>query len=185
MALGSGRALAAPRTGASIGGMKTDLSHLPEHKREELADVTRVIRETVDPEMVILFGSHARGDWVEDERTGYVSDYDILIVTIPKSAEGGSNSLPKRVEKEVAAALRHRDVNAIAHDQLPIYADSVNAYGVLMRRLVGRLVSNRVRIQDHHVGTITCFELPPVRPAQLLRRQPAHLPYCFFQRDDI
>jgi predicted nucleotidyltransferase/HEPN domain-containing protein len=96
--------------------MKTDLSHLPEDKREELADIARVVREAVDPEMVILFGSHARGDWVEDEVTGYVSDYDILIVTRPKHEEGGSNRLPERVESQVAEALRHRNVNAIAHD---------------------------------------------------------------------
>ena len=38
-------------------------------------------------QMVILFGSHARGDWVEDryEQDGrvyeYMSDYDILVVT--------------------------------------------------------------------------------------------------------
>ena len=30
--------------------------------------------------MVVLFGSHARGDWVEDPETGYRSDYDLLVV---------------------------------------------------------------------------------------------------------
>jgi len=30
--------------------------------------------------MLILFGSHARGDWVEVAETGYKSDYDFLIV---------------------------------------------------------------------------------------------------------
>ena len=29
---------------------------------------------------MILFASHARGDWVEDAETGYKSDYDFLVV---------------------------------------------------------------------------------------------------------
>ncbi len=29
---------------------------------------------------VILFGSYARGDWVDDPIGGYVSDYDLLVV---------------------------------------------------------------------------------------------------------
>ncbi|TLV03764.1 HEPN domain-containing protein [Dyadobacter luticola] len=72
--------------------MKTSLSHLPDHKQEELKELTEIIVEKVPAEMVILFGSHARGDWVEDyqEKTEYVSDYDILVVTRDrKSAKDG------------------------------------------------------------------------------------------------
>jgi HEPN domain-containing protein/predicted nucleotidyltransferase len=63
--------------------LKTTLSHLPEDKQDELETLTKVIVEKVPAEMVILFGSHARGDWVEDfqENTEYVSDYDILVIT--------------------------------------------------------------------------------------------------------
>jgi HEPN domain-containing protein/predicted nucleotidyltransferase len=63
--------------------MKTTLSHLPDDKQEELETLTKVIVEKVPAEMVILFGSHARGDWVEDiQKTyEYVSDYDILVIT--------------------------------------------------------------------------------------------------------
>jgi predicted nucleotidyltransferase len=41
----------------------------------------------VDPEKVILFGSHATGRWVEHRDTEggityeYISDYDILVIT--------------------------------------------------------------------------------------------------------
>lgn len=72
--------------------MKTSLSHLPDHKQEELTALTRIITENTPAEMVILFGSHARGDWVEDfqENTEYVSDYDILVITNDrKSAKDG------------------------------------------------------------------------------------------------
>lgn len=30
--------------------------------------------------MIILFGSHARGDWVRDFQTGYRSDFDLLVL---------------------------------------------------------------------------------------------------------
>ena len=95
--------------------MKTDLSHLPADKQEELRRITGVIRGTVQPEMIILFGSHARGDWVEDEQTGYMSDYDILVIVRPRDAEGGSNRVGERAERDVNAALHGHRVNAIAH----------------------------------------------------------------------
>lgn len=75
--------------------MKTDLDHLPEGKRAELAHVVEVIRAGFDfatarrtqPHLraakllkIILFGSYARGDWVEDPVGRYFSDYDLLVV---------------------------------------------------------------------------------------------------------
>jgi len=67
--------------------MKKSLTHLPEHKREELRLITKTILKAAPiTQMVILFGSHARGDWVEDVTVEghityeYRSDYDILIV---------------------------------------------------------------------------------------------------------
>jgi predicted nucleotidyltransferase/HEPN domain-containing protein len=68
--------------------MRESLSHLPERKQEELRKITELILKVFPPgvEMIILFGSHARGDWVEDVHTEghityeYMSDYDILVV---------------------------------------------------------------------------------------------------------
>ena len=67
--------------------MKNSLEHLPEHKREELARAVSTIREMCDDvEMIILFGSHARGNYKDeddlapDRKSGAVSDYDILVV---------------------------------------------------------------------------------------------------------
>jgi len=31
---------------------------------------------------IILFGSYARGDWVDDSVGRYLSDYDLLVVVI-------------------------------------------------------------------------------------------------------
>lgn len=75
--------------------MKTTLDHLPAGKRRELTRVVEVIREAFAEAVrdrkaprfkngrllkIILFGSYARGDWVEDPVGRYFSDYDILVV---------------------------------------------------------------------------------------------------------
>jgi predicted nucleotidyltransferase len=46
--------------------MKESLDHLPAKKRRQLTAVAELIRKEAEAEMVILFGSHARGDWIED-----------------------------------------------------------------------------------------------------------------------
>ncbi|NOQ25226.1 MAG: HEPN domain-containing protein [Bacteroidales bacterium] len=58
------------------------LSYLPESKVTELETVTKRIVNTGNAEIVILFGSYARGDYKEKRRIdqGRKSDYDILVV---------------------------------------------------------------------------------------------------------
>lgn len=75
--------------------MKSSVDHLPEGKKRELAFVIEVVREGFSfavarrtmPDLrggrllkIILFGSYARGDWVEDPVGRYFSDYDLLVV---------------------------------------------------------------------------------------------------------
>ena len=75
--------------------MKTSLEHLPEGKQRELGFVVEAIRDgfafaiarRTMPKVrggkllkIILFGSYARGDWVEDPVGRYFSDYDLLVV---------------------------------------------------------------------------------------------------------
>ena len=67
--------------------LKTSLAHLPARKQEELKIIEEIILKHVPAEMIILFGSYARGDWVEDayQEDGttyeYISDFDILVVS--------------------------------------------------------------------------------------------------------
>lgn len=71
------------------------LSHLPDNKRAELQRVMGILFDEFEEAQkgklsdkrkegrilkVILFGSYARGDWVEDHKSGYRSDYDLLVV---------------------------------------------------------------------------------------------------------
>jgi predicted nucleotidyltransferase/HEPN domain-containing protein len=75
--------------------MRSNLGHLPEAKQRELAHVVKIIREgfakaiahRTQPRFrngkllkIILFGSYARGDWVDDPVGRYFSDFDLLIV---------------------------------------------------------------------------------------------------------
>jgi len=59
--------------------MKTSLDILPKDKQEELQRVVTIIREEFEPEMIILFGSHTRGNWVEDAYIGEDGVYPSLI----------------------------------------------------------------------------------------------------------
>lgn len=75
--------------------MKTNLDHLPSDKQRELDRVLGILREgfaakiagTTQPHKrngkilkVILYGSYARGDWVDDPKGRYFSDYDLLVI---------------------------------------------------------------------------------------------------------
>lgn len=77
--------------------MKTSIDHLPEKKQRELGRIMDILHEEFDDALAdsstefkkkgrilkaILFGSYARGDWVDEPHTmkGYRSDYDLLIV---------------------------------------------------------------------------------------------------------
>jgi len=68
--------------------VKTSLDHLPENKQDEILRIVEIIKEVANPEMIILFGSYAKGTYTEHSYTGrdgiryeYVSDYDLLVVT--------------------------------------------------------------------------------------------------------
>lgn len=69
--------------------MKRSIRFLPPRKRQDLQQLTALIREQVKQvEMIVLFGSYAKNKYVDyDQRvefgtpTYYMSDYDIVILT--------------------------------------------------------------------------------------------------------
>lgn len=78
--------------------MKQKPEHLSKMKRDELKRIVSVIRKKCgDVEMIILFGSYARGnfkvkaDLSADHKSGHVSDYDILVVTGQKETVDNVN----------------------------------------------------------------------------------------------
>jgi len=71
------------------------LTHLPDRKQRELQRVAAILFDEFEEVQktklfdknkrgrilkLILFGSYARGDWVEDRNSGYLSDYDLLVI---------------------------------------------------------------------------------------------------------
>ena len=103
--------------------MRRSLAHLPKQKKQELQRIAETIVEMVpSTQMVILFGSHARGDWVEDryEQDGrtyeYMSDYDIMVVTDSYNV-ADSTSVWSKVEKEVRSPeISNTWTTLVAHD---------------------------------------------------------------------
>ena len=81
--------------------MKTDLDHLPANKQRELERVKAIIFEEFEDaialstmgwkkkgriDKILLYGSYARGGWVDEPHTakGYRSDFDLLIIVNDK-----------------------------------------------------------------------------------------------------
>ncbi len=75
--------------------MKSDADHLPERNQTELDHIQRILLDefaaaiatATKPQKrngkvykIILFGSYARDDWVDEPENGYQSDYDLLVV---------------------------------------------------------------------------------------------------------
>ncbi|MGQ0588672.1 MAG: HEPN domain-containing protein [Sphingosinicella sp.] len=75
--------------------MRTNIDHLPQVQQDELARVSRILmaefeeataratqpwRKNGKIYKIILFGSYAREDWVDEPDNGYQSDFDLLIV---------------------------------------------------------------------------------------------------------
>ena len=79
--------------------MRTDLDHLPAHKRELIRAIAGLIQGGARMEMLILFGSYARGDWVEDPETGYVSDVDVRSVSHKWQCQGLGTGMRKEVKE--------------------------------------------------------------------------------------
>lgn len=75
--------------------MRTGIDHLPQVQQDELARVVQILmgefelaisratqawRRNGKIYKIILFGSYARNDWVDEPENGYQSDFDLLVV---------------------------------------------------------------------------------------------------------
>src|SRR5690349_6647061 len=95
--------------------MKTSLEHLPEPKREQLAAIAALLQAEAPVEMVILFGSYARGDWVEDPEGGYYSDFDLLAVVASEEL-AHKDELWSHLSQKCRALSGRTTVTLIVHD---------------------------------------------------------------------
>ena len=116
--------------------MRTDLDHLPANKQRELERVKQIIFEEFEDalalathqwkkkgriEKLILYGSYARGGWVDEPHTtkGYRSDFDLLIIVNDKRLTERVDywlKLEDRLIRELATdRTLHTPVNFIVH----------------------------------------------------------------------
>jgi predicted nucleotidyltransferase/HEPN domain-containing protein len=114
--------------------MRSDLDHLPPAKQRELDRVVQIIFEEFGAAhenatsrrkrgrilKVILYGSHARGGWVDEPHTakGYVSDFDLLIIVNQKELTDRAaywNAAEQRLIEEKLAGRLRTPVNFVVH----------------------------------------------------------------------
>lgn len=115
--------------------MRTDLDHLSAHKQRELERIVEVIFEEFGAAIenatgprkgarilkIILFGSHARGDWVDAPMSAnqYKSDYDILVIVSQKEMTDRAAYWAKAEERLIRAYTIEKTlrtpVNFIVH----------------------------------------------------------------------
>lgn len=96
--------------------MKSSLSHLPEPKQEQILLLVDLIKQ-ISPAKVLLYGSHARGDWQQDWSVennsvqDFNSDYDFLVVL-----KNGNDIKEMSLSEKLNNLLRSRaPVNALVH----------------------------------------------------------------------
>ena len=95
--------------------MNHSLEHLPARKRRHLDGIVKMIRAAVDAKVIILYGSHAWGDWVEDVKGHKFSDYEILVI-VASQAKVDDVDLWWRLRDRLDHAIRPNDVQLIVHD---------------------------------------------------------------------
>ncbi|MBZ9647584.1 HEPN domain-containing protein [Sphingobium sp. 3R8] len=115
--------------------MRTDIDHLPAAKQRELERIVEVIFEEFRDAIgnatgprkgarilkIVLFGSHARGDWVDAPLSAnqYKSDYDIFIIVSQKELTDRAAYWAKAEERLIRAYTIEKTlrtpVNFIVH----------------------------------------------------------------------
>ncbi|BCM88090.1 nucleotidyltransferase (plasmid) [Methylobacterium indicum] len=141
------------------------LAHLPDRKRRELQHAVRILFEEFEDAQktklsdkarrgrilkLVLFGSYARGDWVEDRGSGYLSDYDLLVVVndgrFAEPYEAWEKAEERLLQELSLGGRLATPVNVIVHtlqdvnDQLaqgrPFFVD-IARDGIVLQELAG------------------------------------------------
>lgn len=158
----------------------TDVA-LPLAKRRELDFVVKTLREGFAAATkkkshekyrqgrilkIILFGSYARGDWVEDPVGRYFSDFDILVVVSGEDFTDGAEFWMK-TEASLLNALA--DGSRLRTQVSPIYhsIDDVNAQLTLGRYFFIDIVRDGIVLFEEEGHLLA--EPQPLAPAQALR----------------
>jgi uncharacterized protein len=108
----------------------TGIDHLPQQKQRELTWIVRTLLEELSKKTrratqphrrdgrilkIILFGSYARGEQVEDPKGGYFSDFDLLVVVSHKDLTDMASWWTGAEDRIIAIRSIQTTVNLIFH----------------------------------------------------------------------
>ncbi len=114
--------------------MRSDLHHLPERQQRELERVRDTLLAGFEAAKngggggtqewrrggmvlkIILFGSYARGDWVDEPENGYLSDFDLLVVVNNAKMTNIADYWWNSEDQILRDPAISRTVNIIVHD---------------------------------------------------------------------
>ncbi|MGC5777720.1 HEPN domain-containing protein [Methylobacterium komagatae] len=115
------------------------LAHLPLRKRRDLLRGMAILFEEFEDFQkgkisqkkkrgrivrVVLYGSHARGDWVEDRGSGYFSDYDVLVVVnhddLVDEIDLWDPVRDRIIQTEMLKPFPHATTNIIVHSHADV-----------------------------------------------------------------
>jgi len=140
--------------------MRTDLDHLPELQQDELRRIVAVLmaefekavaggtqpfRKSARILKIILFGSYARGDWVDEPQNGYQSDFDLLVIVSHEKLTEISDYWYVAEDRILRDETIPRAVNIIVHT---------------LQEVNGALASGQYFFTDIARDGIALYELP-------------------------
>jgi len=114
--------------------MRSDLDHLPERQQRELERVRDILLAGFEAAKngggggtqawrrggmvlkIILFGSYARSDWVDEPQNGYLSDFDLLVVVSHEKLTNIADYWWNSEDQILRDPAIGRTVNLIVHD---------------------------------------------------------------------
>ncbi len=114
--------------------MKSSIDHMPVQKQRELTRVLEVLREEFEDALkegtadfkkrgrilkIILFGSYAKGGWVDEPFTmkGYRSDFDLLIIVNNRKLADVATYWHKAIDRFVHDKSIETPVSIIVHSR--------------------------------------------------------------------
>jgi len=147
--------------------MKTDITHLPVEKQEELGELVHIIRDYSSlVAMIILFGSYARGNWVEEKYEDnihyqYQSDFDVLLVV-----DACSDFKQTKIERELEDII---DQNEVINTPVTILVHDID---FLNRRLKkAQYFFSDIKREGVFLYNSGCLQLKKSRKLSLRERQ--------------
>lgn len=123
---------------ARLEAVRSDLSHLPDRQQAELARIRAILLEEFEAartgggggtqpwrrgghiQKIILFGSYARNDWVDEPENRYLSDFDLLIIVSDEKLTDIAQYWWVAEDKILHDPAIGRTVNLIVHDHATV-----------------------------------------------------------------